>query len=281
MSSSILQAEVPYGLVNRKLKAKGSEFVEEESADKDVLNGVTASHQERSSPPKRAAFFDVDGTITKTNVVMAYFVARKEELPLLLRLFWLPLFFLTCIFYLIIDWFHRPTFNQIFYRTYRGRLVDKKAALSDLIYKKYYQPRIFSGAKELIQQLKGQGYIIVFVTGSLDFLIDPLAKELGADFVYAAEMIEAKGRLTGKLKAMAVSNDEKAMHVQQYALKYGISLSDSLAYGDSVADLQMLEAVGGPHAVNPDSRLRAIATKRGWPILQWLELPCSISPLSK
>ena len=40
--------------------------------------------------------------------------------------------------------------------------------------------RIFSGAVELIQKLKYEGYQIVFVTGCLDFLIAPLAKELGA-----------------------------------------------------------------------------------------------------
>ena len=40
--------------------------------------------------------------------------------------------------------------------------------------------RIFAGAVDLIQKLKREGYQIVFVTGCLDFLIAPLAKELGA-----------------------------------------------------------------------------------------------------
>lgn len=133
--------------------------------------------------------------------------------------------------------------------------------------------RIFNGAVELIQQLKERGYKIVFVTGALDFQIAPLALDLGADFVYAAELVEKEGRFTGKLKGMAASNTEKADRMQEYARVHGVSLADSLAFGDSIADLPMLEIAGQPHAVNPDSRLKAIATKRGWPILQWSTQP--------
>jgi fatty acyl-CoA reductase len=94
-----------------------------------------------------------------------------------------------------------------------------------------------------------------------------------ADFVYAAELVEKEGRFTGKLKGMAASNTEKADRMQEYARVHGVSLADSLAFGDSIADLPMLEIAGQPHAVNPDSRLKAIATKRGWPILQWSTQP--------
>ncbi len=38
------------------------------------------------------------------------------------------------------------------------------------------------------------------------------------------------------------------------AAKRGIDLSESYAYSDSESDLPMLELVGNPVAVNPDSR---------------------------
>jgi hypothetical protein len=43
-------------------------------------------------------------------------------------------------------------------------------------------------------------------------------------------------------------------------------LSACYAYSDSVTDLPMLEAVGQPHAVNPDKGLRRVAVERGWPV---------------
>ncbi|MCO5569045.1 hypothetical protein L7F22_022751 [Adiantum nelumboides] len=100
------------------------------------------------------------------------------------------------------------------------------------------------------------------------------------DFVYAAELVEENGRFTGQLKGMASSNAEKADRVREYAKKYGVSLADSLAFGDSVADLPMLEIVGHPHAVNPDARLQVLAEKRGWPVINWGLKPTLISAIA-
>jgi hypothetical protein len=45
------------------------------------------------------------------------------------------------------------------------------------------------------------------------------------------------------------------------------------ASSDSITDLPMLEAVGHPHAVNPDRALRRLARLRGWPVLSFSALP--------
>ncbi|KAL2651786.1 hypothetical protein R1flu_019914 [Riccia fluitans] len=218
----------------------------------------------------KAAFFDIDGTITRTNVVLAYFAIRMSELSFLRRLFWVPCFAVLCIFYVLVDIFDRSVFNRIFYSNhYRGRSTDSKKSIAALVYEEYYKPRIFPGALEHIKELKRLGYRIVLVTGALDFQIAPLARELEADFVYAAELVEDNGRFTGKLNGMATSNSEKAERLLDYAERFGVSLEDSMAFGDSIADLPMLEMVGRPHAVNPDARLLAIALQRKWTVLSW------------
>ncbi len=50
---------------------------------------------------------------------------------------------------------------------------------------------------------------------------------------------------------------------------HSLSLEESVAYADSASDLAMLEAVGFPVAVNPESRLSAIARRRGWHVEHW------------
>ena len=42
---------------------------------------------------------------------------------------------------------------------------------------------------------------------------------------------------------------------------------DVIIVSTSVTDVTMLEAVGHPHAVNPDKDLRRVAKDRGWPVL--------------
>jgi len=46
-----------------------------------------------------------------------------------------------------------------------------------------------------------------------------------------------------------------------------VDLSQSFAYGDSISDVPLLELVGNPVAVYPDSQLWDHASQRGWRIL--------------
>ncbi|HEU4481267.1 MAG TPA: hypothetical protein VFS18_05230, partial [Actinomycetota bacterium] len=52
----------------------------------------------------------------------------------------------------------------------------------------------------------------------------------------------------------------------EVAAEHGIDLLDCAAYSDSINDLPLLEAVGDPHAVNPEHELARIARVRGWHI---------------
>ena len=56
-------------------------------------------------------------------------------------------------------------------------------------------------------------------------------------------------------------------------------LEEAVAYADSASDLPMLEAVGYPVAVNPETKLAAIARKRGWHVEQWAKAPGGPRPL--
>ena len=48
-----------------------------------------------------------------------------------------------------------------------------------------------------------------------------------------------------------------------------LDLSTSWAYSDSISDLPMLEAVGHPVVVNPDSALAKLASDRGWQVMRF------------
>jgi len=54
--------------------------------------------------------------------------------------------------------------------------------------------------------------------------------------------------------------------VQDLAQQRGLDLATCHAYSDSTNDQPLLEAVGHPHAVNPDRQLTRTAASRGWPV---------------
>ena len=87
--------------------------------------------------------------------------------------------------------------------------------------------------------------------------IADLAKQVAADYTGENPVL-----LVGVLKGAF-------MFMADFARAHGIDLEESVAYADSASDLPMLEASGHPVAVNPETKLAAIARKRGWHTEDW------------
>jgi len=218
---------------------------------------------------REAAFFDVDGTLCDTTIAhyYRYFMLRRLS-PLAGRL-WYATFLMRCGYYVLLDKFDRQRLNVVFYRNYAGLPAAEIKAQAAQCHHDVVIPRRLEQAASCIEQHRAAGRSIVLVTGSLDFIIEPLAAEIRADAVIAARLMESDGRFTGKLDGPPIGGEEKGRRMRDFAAEQGIELARSHAYGDSMADLPMLEAVAFPHAVNPDRGLRTTAKKRGWPTHHW------------
>ena len=219
---------------------------------------------------KTVAFFDVDGTLLKSTIVHYYIWMRSAKIPRLLRLIWLIGFLPKIAYYLILDRVSRTRFNQVFYRNYRGMNTAEIKRLSAEMFEVYLRPKIFSEAVSEIQEHKQQDTTIVLVTGSLDFIVQPIADYLGVDVVLAPQLREQNGQFTGELTTPPLIGEQKAEAIQVFAEQHAISLRDSYAYSDSQSDLPMLECVGNPVVVNPGKALRQKALDVGWELHEWL-----------
>ena len=222
------------------------------------------------NPKRKAAFFDVDGTLLNSTIVHCYIWMRSLQIPFFLKQLWLIGFLPKVVYYLILDSISRTRFNQVFYRNYRGLKVVEMKASATKVFQTYIRPKIFSEAVSQIQEHQAQGIDVVLVTGSLDFIVQPIADYLGIDAVLAPQLREENGQFTGELTTEPLIGDEKAKAIHKYANLHHISLAESYAYSDSQSDLPMLECVGHPVAVNPGKALRQKALKSSWEIHEWL-----------
>ena len=219
---------------------------------------------------RTVAFFDVDGTLLKSTIVHYYIWLRSAKVPRLLKLIWLVGFLPKIAYYLILDRISRTRFNAVFYRNYRGMSAAEVKALSKEMFETYLRPKIFSEAVSEIQEHRQRGMAIVFVTGSLGFIVQPIADYLGVDVVLAPQLREQRGQFTGELTTAPLIGEQKAEAIQIFATQHDISLKESYAYGDSQSDLPMLECVGNPVVVNPGKALRQKALDSGWEMHEWL-----------
>ena len=225
------------------------------------------THQEVKG--KKAAFFDVDGTLVKATIVHYYVQLKLLVLHPLARPFWLAWFFPKILYYLLLDGVSRTKFNRVFYRNYRGMdAADLKRVVLQT-FDGFLRPKIFPAATRQIVEHQTNGNLIVFVTGSLDFIVAPVADCLHADYTLSMSLCEKEGKFTGELTSFPLGEEEKALAIKTFAEQHELDLSTCYAYGDSCADLPMLRSVGYPAVVNPDKQLRQIARHAGWDIHEW------------
>jgi alcohol-forming fatty acyl-CoA reductase len=129
-----------------------------------------------------------------------------------------------------------------------------------------------------VREHRSLGHHTVLITGALDFAVDGLRPLF--DEIIAAEMsVRPDGTYSGEMVQVPPTGETRAQILAEYCGAEGFRLDESVAYADSTSDLPLLEAVGFPVAVNPETRLAAIARKRGWLVEHWAKTNGGPQPL--
>jgi HAD superfamily hydrolase (TIGR01490 family) len=214
-----------------------------------------------------AAFYDLDGTLVRTNLVHAFAFTARNQQGLLKSAVKTALTMASVPMFIAADFWNRRLFNDLFFVRYRGESEDRLRAMSQELFDTVLRPSIFPGAYELIDKSRQLGLRQVLVTGALDLTVQPLARHLKIDDYVTNRLEFVDGYATGRLLPPIMAAATKASWMRIYAEKEHLNLSDCYGYSDSMSDLPMLSVVGHPTAVNPDIRLRGTALQHDWPIL--------------
>jgi HAD superfamily hydrolase (TIGR01490 family) len=127
--------------------------------------------------------------------------------------------------------------------------------------------RVRPESRRLIKMHHEAGRDTWIVSASPHEIVAPLAETLGMTGAIATRGRAVDGHYTAELDGPFVYGKGKMEAIIELAADLGYDLANSYAYSDSISDLPMLEAVGHPVAVNPDSDLDDVAHERGWPVV--------------
>jgi len=149
----------------------------------------------------------------------------------------------------------------------RGR-AEAEAAHAQFM-REVIAPAIRAEALALLRQHRDAGDEVLIITATNEFVTRPIAQALGVQQLLAVELEQADGWYTGAIRGTPSMREGKVQRMTEWLAARGLDWDrvDSTFYSDSFNDVPLLERVDHPVATNPDARLRALATERGWPIL--------------
>ncbi|HEV3227313.1 MAG TPA: HAD-IB family phosphatase [Acidimicrobiales bacterium] len=228
------------------------------------------------APERNLAAFDLENTLIASNVVASYAWLATRRLPPEDRLRFVVRTLAEAPRLLAMDRRDRGDFLRHFYRRYEDAPVDQLDVDSAEMFSDLIITKSFPAAIRRVRAHRALGHRTLLITGALDFVVKPLIP-LFDDIVCASLSTgESQGvatRYSGELTDVPPTGESRAQLLFDYAAAENLALADSVAYADSASDLPMLEAVGFPVAVNPETRLAAIARKRGWLVEHFEKAP--------
>ena len=154
-------------------------------------------------------------------------------------------------------------------RILKGRTVAELVAIGEEVYDAVLELRVYAGAKRLLDEHIAAGHQVWLVTASPIEIGQSIAHRVGATGCLGTRAEHIDGIYTGRMIGDMMHGTRKAAAIKELAERENLDLAQSYAYGDSLNDLPMLNAVGHPSPINPDRRLRIHARDVGWPIREF------------
>lgn len=225
------------------------------------------------SSQSAAAFFDLDGTLFDGYVWRA--LRRHHET----HSFKLP----TLYTYLLSHIALWPLRNarliseEFFYRAWgenmawlvKGVRIERAQAIWEWVADHEILPNLRPEMRAALARHRAEGHRVILISGTFLPLLQIVAARVMADGAIGTPLAQQDGRFSGRIIHPLGVGEGKAARLRDYLDKIGqeINLAASFLYTDAFVDSPVLEMVGHPVAVYPDTRLATLAAKRGWTVI--------------
>lgn len=149
----------------------------------------------------------------------------------------------------------------------RGLNEESIMQLSNEIFEETIKDTIRSDILETIQEHRANNGAIVLLSSATTPICKPVSQFLQMDDLICTRLESVDGIFSGRTIGKLVYGPEKKVRMMEFCQKQGFAPEEAWYYGDSYTDRHVMEAVGHPVAVYPDSRLMRHAKRHEWTIL--------------
>ncbi|MAE93874.1 MAG: HAD-IB family hydrolase [Deltaproteobacteria bacterium] len=149
---------------------------------------------------------------------------------------------------------------------WRGLSESTLIEIGQEVFDKHLATKIYPESRALLRAHRERGHTVAIISSATPYQVDPLARELEIENVMCTRLEVENGVFTGDVLKPTCFGEGKRLAGEELANRFDLDLSECFFYTDSSDDLPLLEAVGKPCPLNPDSMLAQISKERGWPV---------------
>jgi putative phosphoserine phosphatase/1-acylglycerol-3-phosphate O-acyltransferase len=139
------------------------------------------------------------------------------------------------------------------------------------VYRKKLAEAIYPESRALVAAHIEMGHTVAIISAATPYQVEPIARDLCIDHVECTRLEVMDGKFTGKIVEPACWGEGKAIAGQKLVEKHSLNIRKTFFYTDSAEDIHLLEMVGNPRPVNPDTKLSGIAFQNDWPVLRYAD----------
>lgn len=147
----------------------------------------------------------------------------------------------------------------------RGLDESDYLAIGRELYQKRIARRVYPESRALVRAHIARGHTVAVISSATPYQVEPAARDLGIEHILCTHLEVEDGEFTGSVVRPTCFGQGKVTAAEELALSVGGDLGNAWFYSDSTDDLDLLEHVGHPHALNPSDELQRLAQDRGWP----------------
>jgi len=167
---------------------------------------------------------------------------------------------------------YAPLYRGAVFKKDKAYLAGLPAARIEELARLFVNERLlgtlYRPAVARLERHRASDDLVLLLTGTPDFIARPLGERLGLAHVVATQCAVSEGRLTGASPIQHPFGREKLRLARLFASEHGARLEQAVAYANAREDRFLLAEVGEAVAVRPDLRLRGLARRAGWEILE-------------
>ncbi len=222
-------------------------------------------------PAVRAAFFDIDGTLTNSSdvwdvLINSPYVSRQRKSRLYATA--LPQYLLSKID--VVDQAKfRERWVQAMASLLKGWTAEQVDSICEQIVHEALIPTLRTDTIEILRRHK-ERHPVILVSTMFDGIVTRMADYLEVEAGLGSRVDIEDGRATGKITGPLCAGEGKLDFARRYLQEHhpNIRLLECAAYADSQSDIPLLAGVGYPVAVYPDTPMRHAALDHHWRIFE-------------